>query len=153
MKICVKCGIEIPHGNLCQTCRKYQNNGGIWHELPQYGEVKYDEYGKPICHICGMAYDKLIEHTIRKHKLNSEEYRSKFGLMKETRLTSPKYSNKMKEYTEQNKTHLENFKSTWAGEKRYIDGRKPNSWSEQEKISRHSAQVANSKKRKKDIND
>lgn len=110
MTVCVKCGIPIKNGKLCQTCRKYQRNGGVWHPLPPYGAVVYDEAGRPICHVCGMALDKLIEHTKRKHGLNTETYRAEFGLMrKKARLTSPKYADKMRGYTEEYKTHKKNF--------------------------------------------
>ena len=57
MKVCEKCGIPIKSGRLCQTCQRYKRNGGVWYPLPNYGEVAYNEDGKPICHVCGMAFD------------------------------------------------------------------------------------------------
>lgn len=138
---CSKCGILITGGKLCQTCRKYQRNGGVWYIPPKYGTVAYDENGKPICHVCGMACNKLIEHTKRKHGLNSQDYRKQFGLMDTTRLTSPEYSEKMRIHAEDNKSYKENFKSSWSGETRYVAGRKGQHWSKQELELRRPGQV------------
>jgi len=140
-KVCEKCGLVIPSGRLCQTCAKYKRNGGIWHPLPAYGEVKYDEDGKPICHVCGMALDKLIEHTKRKHGLDTEAYRSKFGLMrKHARLTSPKYFDKMHAYAEKYETHKVNFADAQQG--MIPRGRRNPKWSQQEIESRREQQAA-----------
>ncbi len=146
MKVCEKCGLLIPRGRLCQTCQKYKRNGGVWHQLPAYGAVEYDDEGRPICHICGMALDKLIEHTKRKHGLNSEEYRAEFGLMrKNARLTSPKYADKMHEYSETYKTHEKNFEPVHSG--RVPSGRRNPKWSPQEIESRRGQQSEKVKQR------
>lgn len=148
MKTCVKCGIQIKVGKLCQTCAKYQRNGGVWHPLPAYGTVAYDEQGRPICHICGMALDKLIEHTKRKHGLDSESYRKEFGLMqaRATSLTSPKYSSKMRGYAEKYETWKPNFGPLQTG--MIENGRRKNhSFSAQEAKARSSAQSYISRQR------
>lgn len=146
MKPCEKCGMLIPRGHLCQTCQKYKRNGGVWHPLPPYGEVHYDEEGRPICHICGMALDKLIEHTKRKHGLDAEAYREAFGLFRgrtTVRLTSPKYANKMRDYCEANQTHVKNFADVHEGRK--PNGRRNPHWSPQEVERRRAEQSEKSK--------
>ncbi len=131
MKTCEKCGMEIECGRLCQTCRKYARKGGVWHELPKYGTVEYDEAGRPICHICGMAMDKLIEHTKIKHGLCSAEYREKFGLMRQdARLTSPKYNGKMSRHAKKKPTWRKNFRDVQEG--RLPRGKRNGHWSPQE---------------------
>ena len=131
---------------MCQTCYKYMKNGGIWHPLPAFGTVAYDEDGKPICHVCGMALDKLIEHTKRKHGLNSEEYREKFGLMrKNARLTSPKYSEKMRSHVDDCPTYQKNFKDVHEG--KTPRGKRNPHWSQQEIESRREMQSIISRKR------
>lgn len=146
MPVCEKCGISIARGTLCQTCRKYQRNGGVWHPLPPYGTVVYDDAGRPICHVCGMAYDKLIEHTKRKHGLDSEAYRAEFGLMRKvTRLTSPKYADKMREHCDVHKSHEKNFADVHAGI--IPNGRRNPHWSPQEIERRRPGQVEKVKRR------
>lgn len=148
MAQCVKCGMRIATGKLCGACRAYIRRGGAWHKPSPYGTVTYDDAGRPICHICGMAFDKLIEHTKRKHGLDSAAYRQAFGLMLTARLTGPMYHQKMKNYVETTQTYVKNFESTHSGERRYCGGRKPG-WSAQEVGARHEAQVQNGKQSKK----
>ena len=52
-----------------------------------YDEVRYDDEGRPSCHVCRIAFDTLIEQTIRKHGLDSLSYRQTFGIMLSARLT------------------------------------------------------------------
>lgn len=108
-KSCTKCGTLIEKGILCKPCKIYIKNGGIYHTPSPYGEITHDINGKPICHICGKSFDKLIEHTKRVHGMGSTEYRLAFGLMMSARLTSPKYHKKMKDYVEITKSYEKNF--------------------------------------------
>lgn len=48
--------------------------------LPNYGEIIYDKEGKPICHICGKSFKKLMSHVHQKHGLSAREYKIEFGL-------------------------------------------------------------------------
>lgn len=150
MKVCTKCGVKITSGKLCVSCRNYIKKGGVWHELPPYGEVRYDDEGRPICHVCGMAFDKLIEHTIRKHGLDSLSYRQTFGLMLSARLTGPKYHEKMRQHVAEKPTYKVNFETTHNGEKRHKSGRSPG-WSEQERKARMKAQAQNGSQSKKNL--
>lgn len=45
-----------------------------------YGHVCYDKRGKPICHICGKAFDKPMSHVRQVHELSAKEYKIMFGL-------------------------------------------------------------------------
>lgn len=87
MYICEECNreIKVKYGYnmnkiLCQTCYTYYKNGGKIHELPQKGEIKYDDRGYPICHICGKAYKKLLAHVWQVHNITEKEYKKQFGL-------------------------------------------------------------------------
>ena len=138
---CPRCGIIHRNGTfLCQTCRKYERNGGVWHTLPDAGNVEYDDQGRPICHICGMALDKLMEHVRRKHHMTSEEYRRSFDLMrKKARLTSPKYSDMMRKHVDDTPTWVENFSDIHCG--KIPNGRRKDPrWTNQEREVRRSAQ-------------
>lgn len=150
MQRCSKCGKESRnvHGGLCVSCAQYKRKGGKWYPLPAYGTVEYNEEGKPICHICGMAMDKLIEHTKRKHGLESLEYREMFGLMrKEASLVSPKYADKMRGYSDKYKSVWEkNFSPLHEG-KIPVGKRKDHRFTEQEKQARSSAQSYISRQR------
>ena len=122
----------------------------MWHEPPPFGEVHYDEEGKPICHVCGMSFDKLIEHTKRKHGLDSLTYRQTYGLMITAQLTSPKYNEMMKQHAYTNETFKENFETTISGITRHTAGRRKG-WSEQETKARLQAQINNGKQSKKNL--
>lgn len=146
MKKCSKCGIPFRYGTLCQTCAKYMRNGGVWHPLPAFGTVSYDDQGRPICHVCGMAMDKLIEHTKRKHGLDSAAYREAFGLMrKSARLTSPEYADKMRDHAEDYQTWMGNFHDVHAGI--VPRGHRNPHWSQQEIESRREQQSEKGRKR------
>jgi hypothetical protein len=97
-----------------------------------------------------MAFDKLIEHTIRKHGLDSLSYRQTFGLMLSARLTGPKYHEKMKQHVAEKPTYKDNFEITHKGEKRHKSGRSPG-WSEQERKARMKAQAQNGSQSKKNL--
>ena len=85
MMKCIECGstnkvytkqFGVP---LCPNCTR------MWkehpqHDLPDKGELKYDELGRPICHICGRAFNKLLTHVKQRHKMTPEEYKETFGL-------------------------------------------------------------------------
>ena len=85
MRTCIECGstknvYSKAFGvDLCPNCTQ------MWkkhpqHELPGLGEVKYDEMGRPICHICGRAFDKLLAHVKQRHKMDPADYKRKFEL-------------------------------------------------------------------------
>lgn len=48
--------------------------------LPKIGEVSYDTQGKPICHICGNSFHRILCHVRQKHNLSARQYKKKFGL-------------------------------------------------------------------------
>lgn len=85
MTKCIECGstkkvyskaFGVP---LCPNCTRMWKNHPQ-HDLPEVGEIKYDDMGRPICHICGRAFDKLLSHVKQRHKISAEEYKEKFGL-------------------------------------------------------------------------
>lgn len=44
------------------------------------GIIEYDKSGKPICHICGKAFDRVTTHARQVHGISAREYKLKFGL-------------------------------------------------------------------------
>lgn len=44
-----------------------------------YGQIKYNEDGKPMCEICGEYFDRVISHVRQKHEMNEREYKKQFG--------------------------------------------------------------------------
>ncbi|SDF11430.1 hypothetical protein SAMN05421636_1128 [Pricia antarctica] len=45
-----------------------------------YLEHQFNKKGQPICAICAVAYDKLLLHVNKRHGLNAQEYKVRFGL-------------------------------------------------------------------------
>jgi hypothetical protein len=87
--VCGKDEIEVrrmikspKYGNICSVCYQRANASPKVFEKPPYGEIGYDPEGKPICHICGRSYKKLISHVIQQHHISQEEYKIQFGLDK-----------------------------------------------------------------------
>lgn len=56
----------------------------------KYGEVSY-KYGKPVCHICGKYFDKLMTHVRQKHNMTAYEYKKEFGLDVTKGIVSERY--------------------------------------------------------------
>ena len=46
--------------------------------------------GKIQCHVCGEWFEQMAMHLLHKHKLSSEEYKIKFGLLQSTALKNKK---------------------------------------------------------------
>lgn len=79
---------------LCWNCYTHYKEHPV-NKLPEKGEIKYDEEGRVVCHICGRAYDRLAAHIRYKHNMTKDEYREEFGLNRTQRLTSEGHSNKL----------------------------------------------------------
>ena len=85
---------EYPD-HLCEVCYDYFRQGGTLNPLPPPGVIKHDKNGYVICHICGKAYKKLGTHVYWAHKMTTREYKEKYGLCRNARLTDTTYSRKM----------------------------------------------------------
>lgn len=99
-KICDMCGGKnTTTGKHCNSCYAYLKTHpeGIY-DLPNEGEVRYAKNGDPICHICGMAFRKLGNHIQFKHHLSQEEYRDRFKLYRNTKLSNIDYQITMSNY-------------------------------------------------------
>lgn len=107
MNICKFCGRTTAksYGGYCQVCYTYftRNKYEVF-PIPEYGKMSYVEdignkqYGMPICHICGKAFDKLQQHIWYVHCITKRDYCVQFGLDNKVRLTSLPYHNKMRDY-------------------------------------------------------
>lgn len=68
-------------GMICGRCNQRKTRGdNTVYEIPEYGEVTYNHEGKPICHICGKAYNKVLSHAYHIHEIRAREYKEEFGL-------------------------------------------------------------------------
>ena len=85
MKQCIECGstrqvyskaFGVP---LCCNCTRTWKDHPQ-HDLPPAGEVVYDDMGRPICHICGRAFDKLLAHVKQRHGIDAATYKEIYGL-------------------------------------------------------------------------
>jgi hypothetical protein len=111
MKVCENCGetqgriINSPKFNkkLCMSCyTSFSQRGKDVHELPKYGETKFDEQGRPICHICGRAFRKLLSHVWQKHDMTKREYKEQFGLYTSKGLCAESTAEKLREAVKEN---------------------------------------------------
>ncbi len=50
------------------------------YEHKDFGHIKYDKEGKPVCHICGKSFHKLMSHVRQIHGLSAREYKVMYGL-------------------------------------------------------------------------
>lgn len=94
------CGGEnTTTGKYCNSCYAYlrRHPEGAY-DLPECGVVKYAPNGDPICHICGQAHRKLGSHIRLKHHMEQNEYRDKFKLYRNTRLSNMEYQENMADY-------------------------------------------------------
>lgn len=89
MRVCSICGITQKDskiiknreaGMLCAKCYQRRKNNPTVYETPDYGTIGYNDEGKPICHICGKAYHKLMSHVHQIHEISAYEYKVEFGL-------------------------------------------------------------------------
>lgn len=98
---CSLCGREFyGKGYKCPSCYAYlrEHPEGLYPQ-PKYGEVLYATNGDPVCHLCRKAFRKLGNHIQFFHKMSQNEYREKFGLHHNTRLSNEEYVEKMRDYT------------------------------------------------------
>ncbi len=88
-------------GKYCQKCYNYlkKHPEGLY-PLPPKGTIHYANNGDPICHICGKAVRKLGNHIAFCHKMSQKEYRERFGLYHNTRLSNEDYQKEMRKYNE-----------------------------------------------------
>lgn len=108
MNICKFCSTEVDgplSKGYCPNCYRYFVLYGYkYFEPSKIGSISYvkDETSKqngwPICHICGMAFQKLQQHIYYTHHLAKNEYCDLFGLDHGIRLTGETYHNKMREH-------------------------------------------------------
>ena len=99
-KICEMCGGKnTTTGRYCNACYGYLklHPEGIYN-IPEEGKITYAPNGDPICHICGQAHRKLGNHIRFKHHMEQNEYRDKFKLYRNTRLSNMEYQETMADY-------------------------------------------------------
>lgn len=90
---------------LCKSCLKINIEHPV-NSLPSPGEIKYDMEGRPICHICGRAYNKLMQHARLKHNLNAIEYKKMFGLNLNKGIISKKSKAILRQHVEKNYSNV-----------------------------------------------
>lgn len=65
---------------LCANCYQSYNRNPDVFPIPPYGVITRDPNDKPICHICGRAFDALMTHARQTHRISEAEYKERFGL-------------------------------------------------------------------------
>ena len=101
--------VKVLTKGYCQSCYRYFIRDGYdtWYPS-QYGELgrvqdkNSNQYGMPICHICGKAFTKLQQHIYYAHNLSKKEYCDKFGIDRSINMTRPEYNEKMRNYALKN---------------------------------------------------
>lgn len=132
MRQCQFCGgNNSTTGKYCNTCYAYlKKHPKGTYELPKDGTIGYAPNGDLICHICGQAYRKLGSHIAHKHKMTQNEYRDKFKLYHNTRLSNTEYINTMSKLNNNNaelvvkRNLIEKGKNTRTSDTNALRGRK-----------------------------
>ena len=108
MSVCEECGSTYrvrktkSFGKiLCNNCHNMYKSHPV-NQIPPNGEIRYDDEGRPICHICGRAFDKLGQHVYNRHDMSADEYKEKFGLDRRVGLTSDKTKKKLQDAVKDN---------------------------------------------------
>lgn len=133
-KYCQICGkINKTNGSICQRCYRYlRRHPEGKYEIPSDGVVKYALNGDVICHICGEAHRRLGSHIKIYHGMTQNEYRDKFKLYHNTKLSNVQYIEKMSELNKINsekvvaKNLLKNGIRTRVSHNHHLKGRKYN---------------------------
>lgn len=104
---CKFCGnYDKNYAGYCQKCYTYfiQNEYKTFKDKVKYGKLSFvedknsNQYGMPICHICGNAYTKLQSHIHYAHHMSKQEYCDRFGLDRGIRMTTDIYNRIMHDY-------------------------------------------------------
>lgn len=88
---CPICNERVKVANsMCQKCRTYlrQKDKTIYKPDPTLGKQDFDYKSRPICKICGKAFDNLGNHVYPAHKITINEYKIKFDLPSGMHLSS-----------------------------------------------------------------
>lgn len=74
--------VGSDYQKLCMSCyQSYKRSDGIY-PLPPAGTIQYSPKGWPICHICGMAHRKVLQHAYYRHNIKAYDYKVRFNLTK-----------------------------------------------------------------------
>lgn len=109
---------------LCSNCVKMYREHPV-NPLPPAGEIVYDEKLRPICHICGRAYNKLMSHARLKHDLTAIEYKKLFGLNTTQGIISPVTADVLRRHVDKNyETVVKGNLMTYGIDTRFENGSK-----------------------------
>ena len=113
------------YGMLCDRCYQREKNNPITYKLPEYGEVTYSPDNKPICHICGKAFNKILSHARQVHKVSAREYKETYGLDVKKGIMSPKSTSLARQRVYENyDVSIENNLLDRGKKSRYKEGHK-----------------------------
>lgn len=104
MRKCKSCGEKSNRIiiGLCDKCYQRKRRSPKINPLPKKGEIAYTEDGKPICHICGKGYDKLMSHVYQTHEITARDYKIEFGLDLNQGIMSEESKEKARKAVEEN---------------------------------------------------
>lgn len=105
---CEECGsnykvsyFEEFESHLCNDCYRLNKEHPV-NPLPGKGEILYDSQRRPICHICGRAYNKLMSHARLTHGISAREYKLMFSLSLKKGIVSPDTAEVLREHVRKN---------------------------------------------------
>lgn len=108
MRICEECGTtkrvaasKFQEKTLCYNCISMYKKHPI-NQIPPKGQMIYDNEDRPICHICGRAFNKLGQHVFNRHGMSADEYKELFELNRNVGLTSNKTKEKLQQAVKDN---------------------------------------------------
>lgn len=65
--------------------------------MVSYKEPQYNKKGQPICEICKVGYDRVLQHANQRHGINAAEYKAKYGYHSRKGIQSKVLQKKMHE--------------------------------------------------------
>lgn len=116
------------------------------------GVIQYDEKGRPVCELCGKAYDRLLSHVRQVHEMSAYDYKKTFGLDTRKGICSEISAERTRQHTLANKKTVidQNLISggIFSRFEKGSEGRTKEKMSEQTRL-RLSARVKSEEERKK----
>ena len=122
---------------LCQACYQSVNRSDGMHPIPPAGEIHYSpEKGWPICHICGLAFRKVVQHAYNAHGISATEYKKRFHFNRRG-ILAPETRKMLQEHNRRNykkvvqanlidnpNAHPTRYKENWYAEAKTVSKRR-----------------------------
>ena len=106
-----------------------------------YKEPRYNKKGQPICELCEVGYDRLLQHVAMRHTVTAAAYKKEYGLNPRKGIQSDRLRIRMRKTTlkNYNKVILQNLIIGGKGT-RFAEG---NKMTNKELVSRNARETMN----------